>query len=376
MPSMLRIDSTLTTLGLAAILAIGVSAAAIYFPEHVGLKTLKEKLLTNKEQAKEPTAVVAQDDVWSASAPGRVKPKSGEIEVKAELRGPVVSVFGAANDTVRKGDPIAFLKTDDVLARMTAALAEVAVRVAERDEEPEENQLTVAWRKALDDLAAANRSLHAARVAFDETFVKYRDGRSNAGALKLARENIERFEEQIITLQKDVDEAAAAEGLPLPNRLDSGLAIARSDLKLVELAYDKTRVRAPSDGTILRFDAKLGQTVSPVDPAPVALIGDMSSLIVTAEVEERDMSNVQLGQSVIVKSNALEGQDFEGKVTRIAPRVGRPGLGLRGRNDPRDVEILEVEIELDGAPPLLSGMRVDVFFKPREATKAAANVIR
>ena len=35
----------------------------------------------------------------------------------------------------------------------------------------------------------------------------------------------------------------------------------------------------------------------------------------------------------------------------------------RGPRRPNDVEVLEAMVDLDGLPPLLTGMRVDVFFK-------------
>ena len=38
----------------------------------------------------------------------------------------------------------------------------------------------------------------------------------------------------------------------------------------------------------------------------------------------------------------------------------------RGPRRPNDVEVLEVLVSLDGNPPLLTGMRVDVFFKDGE----------
>jgi len=42
--------------------------------------------------------------------------------------------------------------------------------------------------------------------------------------------------------------------------------------------------------------------------------------------------------------------------------VAPPRLGSRGPRKPTDVDVLEVLIDLDGRPPLLPGMRADVFF--------------
>ena len=141
---------------------------------------------------------------------------------------------------------------------------------------------------------------------------------------------------------------------------------------MTELAFEKTRVRATADGVLLQLEATAGEATSASASVPLAVIGNTSSLKVTAEVEERDISKVWLGQDVVIRSNAFAGKEFAGKVTHMAPRVGRPGLGLRTASEPRDVEVLEVDIALDGKTPLLPGMRVDVFFKPKAAVKAAA----
>jgi HlyD family secretion protein len=38
-------------------------------------------------------------------------------------------------------------------------------------------------------------------------------------------------------------------------------------------------------------------------------------------------------------------------------------MGSRGARRSTDVEVMEALIDLEGSPPLLSGMRADVFFR-------------
>lgn len=366
MPSYFRLDSTITTLGLAALMALGVSASVSYLPDTFTPFAITPASATSPKKSDDDSPR------WAASAPGRVKPKNGEIAVRPEAAGVVTGVYASVNDVVRKGDPIAILKDEDMIARLAAARAEVDVRVAERDDENEKNKLMKDWRKALDELSAAERALHAARVLYDRLYVARREGRATDRQVNSARRAIRVVKARIIQHREEVREAGAKEDLPPATRLDSGLAIARSDLKLAELAFDRTRIRASTSGTILQLDIKAGETTGPTSAIPVAVIGDMSRLAVTAEIEERDIQKINKDQQVIVRSKAFPGQDFSGKVVRLAPRVATPGLGVRGKNKPRDVEILEVEIDLDGTPALLSGMRVDVFFKAQVAAKAAA----
>jgi HlyD family secretion protein len=65
----------------------------------------------------------------------------------------------------------------------------------------------------------------------------------------------------------------------------------------------------------------------------------------------------------VVRSDAFPGKDFEGVVSSIAKALGPSKLGQRGPRRPTDIDVLEVIIDLSGQPPLLPGMRVDVFLK-------------
>ena len=307
---------------------------------------------------------------WATSAPGRVEPKGGEVGVRPEGNGRILEVFANLGDTVEPGDLLMKLRDDEALIRIEQARAEVAVRVAERDEEPPENNDIVPIRTAADELAAAERAYHEAYMAFDRTFIDHRAGTADAAAVKAAREAIAKARATVAEKQAALQEAEAKPDAPLPTRLDSGLTLARADLKLAELALRNLRLHAPVAGTLLRFDATVGEIASATAPRPIAVIGDMTAIEVTAEVPERDISKVRTGQSAIIRSNAYPGQEFTGRVTEIAPVVGTPGLRSQGPVQQLAAEVLEVTIEMAGKPPLMPGLRVDVFFKAEERVSA------
>ena len=55
-----------------------------------------------------------------------------------------------------------------------------------------------------------------------------------------------------------------------------------------------------------------------------------------------------------------------------ARALGPSKLGQRGPRRPTDIDVLEVFIDLTGQPPLLPGMRVDVFLKADASPSASA----
>src|SRR5690606_26547998 len=90
-----------------------------------------------------------------------------------------------------------------------------------------------------------------------------------------------------------------------------------------------------------------GETVAPSPEQPIVVLSDTTRLLVKAEVDERDVRNLRVGQRAFVRSAALPGRDFEGKITGLAPVLAAPVMSQRGPRRPAAAEALEVTVELD-----------------------------
>jgi HlyD family secretion protein len=90
-------------------------------------------------------------------------------------------------------------------------------------------------------------------------------------------------------------------------------------------AFELYELRAPFGGTVLSFDVKAGEAASP--GVSVAFLADTTTWTVeTKDLAETDIAHVALGQSVIIKLDALPGEEFPAKVTAIDP-VGKEKSG-------------------------------------------------
>ena len=133
--------------------------------------------------------------------------------------------------------------------------------------------------------------------------------------------------------------ALAADNLPAPTLPEVALTAARADLSVAEAALEKTRIRAASPGTVLQVSAKPGEIIAPSPEAALLVMGNLASLQVRAEFEERDLGKVRMGQAAVVRTDAFPGRDFEGKVTFLAQSLGPSRLGQRGPRKPVDVAV-------------------------------------
>ncbi len=376
-----KADSSLTMLVVAAGLALGIG---YYVPQILSQKptpayaakaeeTPKAAQVQAQVQAQTP-APAPQRPVWATSAPGRVEPAGGEIRMSAQVPGRVTEVLVGINDKVAAGDLLIRLADDDLAARVNAARAEVAVRKRDRDNESV-NKAAQDRRAAEDRLADAEQKLSFAREDLDRALKLKRTGATgSATEVDKAREAAAKAGDQVEQARTNLRKVMSNDA-PAPTRLEAALAAARAELSLAEAALERTRIRAPSNGSILQINARVGETVAPSPENLLVVLGDVTSLRVRAEFEERDIGKVRVGQGAVVRSDAFPGKDFEGSVSSLARSLGPSRLGQRGPRRPTDIDVLEVIIDLSGQPPLLPGMRVDVFLKADASAAPSATAV-
>ncbi len=107
-------------------------------------------------------------------------------------------------------------------------------------------------------------------------------------------------------------------------------------------------ITAPISGTIVDKYYKQGENAE--TGKTLCTIFDLSSLNITLNVDELDISNVSVGQTATITADAVSGVTYEGKVTK----VGINGTSANG------VTTYPVTIRIDETDRLLPGMNADV----------------
>lgn len=337
-----------TVLGLIGLAAVIVFAASI----------MRSEIATHLAEN-----AAGSDKAWQAVAPGRVEPSSGETKITPVVVALVGEVLVKANDRVFAGEPLIRLKDDEVSARLAAAEAQVDLRQRVRNDQHASGK-AADRRRAEDALSEAEFEVFDARSAADAAAVARRVGGGSDARLSAARAALYRAQEQVKV------RAAALRGVeaqsPLPTQAEAQLNIARAERSVARAAVDKMTIRAPIAGTVLRVNVKVGETAMPSSPQPLLLIGDVSALRVRAELDDRDVGNIKVGQPVVIRATAFPDREISGKVASVAPTVGPASSVARGPRNPTDVDVAEVLIDLTNPGPLASGMQVDVYFPRNE----------
>jgi HlyD family secretion protein len=109
------------------------------------------------------------------------------------------------------------------------------------------------------------------------------------------------------------------------------LDLAKNDLALKQKSLDlisdrllKTAVMAPFDATILTRPVSVGQAVSGSGGfnagTEVLTIANLNDLIISAHINQADVTRLHSGQEVEVSIEAIQGFKVTGKVERVAPQ--------------------------------------------------------
>ncbi len=374
---MAKLNSTFAALVVAAVAAGGIAFAVEHWRNlRLAQGASASKTATLSTAAPTPEIVLgAGKTQWSASAPGRVEPQDGLVRIGAQAPGKVTQVLVEMNDSVQAGDLLAMLDDDDALARVEAGVAEAAVRHRERDEE-EAKGLAAKRRQAEDDAYQAERARFTARMQLDQLQLLAAKGARQDAEIKAARDALNSAEERVVKRKAALNKLQSDPQMPLPSRMESSLALARAELAVAEAGMHRTRIRAPSDGTILKADTHKGETVTPSPENVLFVVGDLSALRIRAEIEERDIGKIRVGQKVLARTDAFPGETFTGKVDKVARALGPPQIPNKGRVRLADREVLQVLINLDARTTLLPGMRVDVFFQPDKVGANATEAVK
>jgi HlyD family secretion protein len=159
----------------------------------------------------------------------------------------------------------------------------------------------------------------------------------------------------------------AASDTPLPTRQESELNVARAEWTLARVALEKTRIRAPVDGVVLEVNAKKGELAMPTLRPAILVMGDLSALRIRAEVDQQYLGKIRIGQRAEVRVAAFRDRKFGGNVSSIARVIGPSRINSGDPRTFKDVEVLEVDVDLPDPGPLAVGEQVDVYFRSDQA---------
>lgn len=270
------------------------------------------------------TSLAAKEDLTSiVTASGEIKPRN-YINIGANAQGRITQLLVKEGDHVRKDQVVARIEHIQAAADVAAQKAAVASSLAdsaaaEATVKSQDDAIVTAVasvEKSKSELARAKMLLDRAEQLQQHQLIAKQDYDTRVADYRSAQATL-REDEARLAQAKSQKAQYAAQLASYQRRV----AQTEAGLARISDVLAKFDAVSPIDGVVTNLPVREGETVVPgvqnSAASTIMTIADMSLITAEVQVDETDIVNVQLGQQVAVKIDAMPDKTFDGKVIEI-----------------------------------------------------------
>ncbi len=221
------------------------------------------------------------DIVETVAASGKIQPEV-EVKISPDVSGEIVELPIKEGDQVLKGDLLVKIKPDTYLSMKQRS--EAALNSAKAS-------LSMSKARLVESEANYNRN----KILYEKGAISASEFEQIESSYEIAKLNVESSEYSVSSAQASLEES--------------------------QENLDKTSIYAPFDGTISRLNVELGERVvgtMQMAGTEILRLANLDEMEVAVEVNENDITRVNLGDTSIIEVDAFLGEDFKGVVSEIA----------------------------------------------------------
>ena len=372
---------------------IGVSALVV-----LSLIIIISVIATRKDEAEVTTVKVeVRPELKSTvTASGEVRPIQ-YIKLTSEVPGRILEIYVNPGDIVKKGQALVRVDPTQLQASQEAQFAytqsvinDVAnarngVAAAQQGLVVAESGVTQARQNVVSaeiDLRTAERELKrvtnlvesnvASRSEYDNARDRYDQAKAKLESANLAvKEAVERANQQKVSVKEAQTNVKSSE-----MRANQQQAMLRGQTS----QRAKATQYSPLNGVVADIPTRVGEfAVSQLSSTPLMTIADMTTINVEVNVDETEISSVDVGQPAKIKVDALGEKEISAVVTQKNPlAVSKSDTtgGLNNRVNVQEAKEFKVTLELrDLSDDVRNKLRPGMSSTATITTKTKNNVI-
>lgn len=243
----------------------------------------------------------------AVSATGTLNPVVS-VQVGSQVSGQVQEINVDYNSQVKKGQLIARINPDSFALRVNQAMADLdAARATVMTQRANIAALQAELARTRINLADAQRDLDRNMMLFEKNFI-------SKAVLDKAQAVFDASGQQVKSAQAQlaVGEAQVRNGEAQIKQREAQLSQAKVDL-------ERTMIRAPVDGIVVKKSVEPGQTVAASLQAPELFViaQDLREMQVEASIDEAEVGRVRVGQAASFTVDSFPGRTFGGTVSQV-----------------------------------------------------------
>jgi HlyD family secretion protein len=223
------------------------------------------------------------------TANGKIQPEK-EVKISPDVAGEIVELSVKEGDNVVKGELLCRIKPD--------------IYISQRD-------------RSLAAISSAKARLAQSEAQFVQAELAYKRSKQLFEEQTVSKSEFEQAEAQYTVAKSEVDAAKYS------------VISAEASLKEANENLQKTSIYAPMTGTVSMLLVELGERVvgtSMMTGTEMMRVADLSRMEAQVQVNENDITRVDLGDTAIISVDAYLDHKFKGTVSEIANSAKTTGV--------------------------------------------------
>lgn len=254
------------------------------------------------------TAKVSRGGITaSVSATGTLNAEVS-VPVGSQVSGQVKEVMADFNSEVKRGQLIARIDPETFEYRVRQSQADLdAARAQVLTAQANISAASAAVSRIRVNLAEARRDLERKQLLVERNFISGAELEKARAVLDAATEEIKSSQAQV-----EVAQAQARSAQAVVAQREAQLLQARADL-------ERTAIRAPVDGIVIKRSIDAGQTVAASLQAPELFViaRNLRDMQVDTSIDEAEIGKIRLGQRASFTVDSYPGRSFSGEVKQV-----------------------------------------------------------
>ena len=241
------------------------------------------------------------------SATGTLNPVVS-VSVGSQVSGQLKEIFVDFNSTVKKGQLVARIDPEQFEYTLRQAQADLdAARASIGTQQANVAVQRAEVARAEANLAEARRDVERKKSLVEKNFIAASEAERAESTLKAQLAGLDAVKAQLGVAQANAKNSAA-----VVQQREAQLAQAKIDL-------ERTAIRAPVDGVVVKKSVEPGQTVAASLQAPELFIiaQNLADMQVEAAIDEADVGRVREGQSATFTVDSFAGRTFTGAIRQV-----------------------------------------------------------
>ena len=294
---------------------------------------------------KDETSAAKTDSVRTVRPPARVdqvigiaviEPSDRIANLSTETGGLVRSIRVRIGDSLKKGDVI--LTMDNAVE--TAQLRQASVKI----------------RTQQDAIETARQNVQTLQVQLQKADADLKRNEQLFAGNALTRKELDDSRYQVDNLRQQIRASEAQ-----VRQAEGQIKSLRADVQYAGTVAGLKTVKAPTSGTLLSLDAKVGQYLN--NNQSIGEFAPAGPLVAVTEIDELFALNVEVGQKAFMRPQGGDQVLSTGTVVLASPYLRKKSLFADNAANLEDRRVREVRVRLDNPEKVIIGARVECVIK-------------